>query len=211
MPSIMQRIRNWLEHHNPFEAPTVRTARRRLRDANAQYGTNNLEVRKVLGPNGEIQDLVGTRPAYPETVEEVPEDEVQWIRTQAAELRFVMQAFLGQNYPTWTLDDLDRAFEAWQQSKDQGRFTAETVVSITGAAFGEYCNQHLKTRWLIISDAAGREAAIRSPNNRVTGWPFSTVRKRVHARESGFFAPVYESLRRSVEETYADKEAFDSI
>jgi hypothetical protein len=57
----------------------------------------------------------------------------------------------------------------------------------------------------MISDAADRQAAIRSPNNRVTGWPFSTVRKRIHAGESGFFVPVYESLSRSVEETYADE------
>jgi hypothetical protein len=35
-------------------------------------------------------------------------------------------------------------------------------------------------------------------------WPFSTVRKRVHDNECNFFAGVYESLRRSVEETYAD-------
>ena len=99
---------------------------------------------------------------------------------------------------------MDRAFSAWQLSADKGRFTSDKVVEITGAAFGEYCNQQLKTHWRLISDPVGRQAAIRSPNNRVTGWPFSTVRKRIHAGESGFFAPVYESLRRSVEETYAD-------
>ena len=91
-----------------------------------------------------------------------------------------------------------------QELTADARFTAETVVSIAGAAFGEYCNQQLKTRWLLISDPVGRQATIRSPNNRVTGWPFSIVRKRIHAGESGFFAPVYKSLRRSVEETYAD-------
>jgi hypothetical protein len=44
----------------------------------------------------------------------------------------------------------------------------------------------------------------RSTNNRVTGWPFSTVRKRINAGEHDFFAAVYESLRRSVQETNAD-------
>jgi hypothetical protein len=77
-------------------------------------------------------------------------------------------------------------------------------VQITGAAFGEYLNQTLNTRWLIISDPAGRQLGIRSVNNRVTGWPHSTVRKRIDANEHQFFVTVYESLRRSIEEVYAE-------
>jgi Domain of unknown function (DUF3806) len=204
MLSFTQKIRHWLEDHNPFEAPSTRTARRRLRDANAQFGASNLKVRKELGPDGQGQNLIATRPVYPEIIEDPSREELQRIRTHADDLRYFMQAFLGQNYPTWTLNDLDLAFSAWQRSVDKGRFTPDTVVAITGAAFGEYCNEHLKTRWLMISDPAGRQLAVRSTNNRVTGWPHSTVRKRIDAGEHEFFAAVYESLRRSVEETYAD-------
>ena len=49
MPSIIRRIRHWLEDRNPFEASSTRTARRRLRDANAEFGETNLKVRKELG------------------------------------------------------------------------------------------------------------------------------------------------------------------
>jgi hypothetical protein len=49
----------------------------------------------------------------------------------------------------------------------QGRITAETIVSITGSAFGEYCNQHLKIGWLMILDATDRQAAIRSQKSYV--------------------------------------------
>ena len=80
-----------------------------------------------------------------------------------------MQAFLGSSIQSWTLEDLDRTFSAWQLSQEKGRFTPEKVIEITGAAFGEYCNTHLQTRWLIISDAVGRQLAVRSPNNRVLG------------------------------------------
>jgi hypothetical protein len=99
---------------------------------------------------------------------------------------------------------IDRTFSAWQVSGNKGRFTPEKVVQITGAAFGEYCNFHLNTRWLIISDPAGGQLAIRSPNNHVTGWPHTSVKKRIDAGEHNFFAIVYESLRRSVQEIYAD-------
>jgi Domain of unknown function (DUF3806) len=204
MPSITQRIRYWLEDHNPFEAPSTRSARRRLRESNAAYGESNTKIRRDIGPDGLGQGLVSTINPYAETVEELFESTRNDIRAAAAELPYLIQAFLGQNIPSWTLEDLDRTFSAWQLSADKGRFTEEKVVEITGAAFGEYCNLHLKTRWLIISDPAGRQAAIRSPNNRVTGWPFSTVRKRINAGEHDFFAAVYESLRRSVQETYAD-------
>jgi len=36
-----------------------------------------------------------------------------------------MRAFLGLKFPTWTLNDLDRAFSAWQLSGDKGRFTPD--------------------------------------------------------------------------------------
>jgi hypothetical protein len=84
------------------------------------------------------------------------------------------------------------------KASDKGRFTSEKVVHITAAAFGEYC-QHLKTRWLIVSDPAGRQLGIRSTDNRVTGWPHSTVRKRIAANEHQFFVAVYETLRRSIQ------------
>jgi hypothetical protein len=167
-------------------------------------GATNIKVRKELDPTGKVENIVATRPLWPETVEDPSDDELQRIRGYANDLGFFLQAFLGSNLTTWALSDLDRAFSAWQLSADQGRFTSERVVEITGAAFGEYCNRHLRSRWLMISDAAGSGAAIRSESSRVTGWPFSTVRKRIEDNECDFFVPVYESLRRSVEEPYAD-------
>jgi Domain of unknown function (DUF3806) len=204
VPSIIKTIRYWLEDHKPFEAASTRSARRRLRESNAAYGESNPHIRHEIGADGQRKGVISTIKPYPETVEEVWEDTLKDIRAEAAELPYLMQAFLSQNIRSWTLEDLDHTFSAWAGSPDKGRFTNEKVIQITGAAFGEYCNLHLKTRWLIISDPAGRQLAIRSPNNRVTGWPHSTVRKRIDAREHDFFATVYESLRRSVEETYAD-------
>jgi hypothetical protein len=204
MPSIAQRIRHWLQDHNPFENPSVRSARRRLRESNAAYDEANPQIRRELGPDGQRPELTSTIQPYPETVEDPSEETLKDIRAEAAELPYLMQAFLGQKMESWTPEDLDRTFSGWQRSAEKGRFTSEKVIQITGAAFGEYCNIHLQTRWLIVTDPAGRQLAIRSPNNRVTGWPHSTVKKRIDAGEHNFFANVYETLRRSVQETYAD-------
>jgi hypothetical protein len=204
MPSFTRRIRHWLEDHNPFEAPSTRSARRRLRVSNAAYGESNAQIRQEFGADGQRKGLISTIKPYPETAEEPSEATLDEIRAAAAEFPYLTQAFLGQNLQPSSPEQLDRAFGAWQLSADKGRFTPDKVVSIAGAAFGEYCNQHLKTRWLLVSDPAGRQLAVRSPNNRVTGWPHSTVKKRIDAGEHDFFAAVYESLRRSVEETYAD-------
>ena len=200
----MRRIRFWLEDHNPFENASTRSARQRLRESNAAYGESNPHVRHELGKDGQCKGLISTIKPCPETTEEPSEATFKDIRAAAAELPYLMQAFLGQSLQSWGLEHLDRAFSAWQLSADKGRFTPAKVVEITGAAFGEYCNLHLNTRWLMVTDPAGRQLAIRSSNNRVTGWPHSTVKKRVDAGQHDFFATVYESLRRSVQETYAD-------
>src|ERR1700730_2504397 len=204
MPSTMQRIRYWLEDHNPFEATSTRSARRRLRESNAAYGESNAQIMRELGPDGQRKGLTSTIKPYSETVEEPSEATLKDIRAAAAEFPYLTQAFLGHGLDSSSPEQLDRAFSAWQLSVDKGRFTPKKVVEITADGFGESCNLHLKTRWLMISDPAGRQLGVRSPNNRVTGWPHSTVKKRIDAEEHNFFATVYESLRRSVEETYAD-------
>ena len=202
--NLIQRVAAWLQDHNPFEAPSTRSARRRLRESNAAYGDTNAQIRRERRSDGQRKGLTSTIDPYPETVEELSDATLKEMRAAAAEFPYLMQAFLGKSLQFWSLEHLDRTFSAWQVSSDKGRFTPEKVVQITGAAFGEYCNLQLKTRWLIVSDPAGRQLAVRSPNNRVTGWPHSTVKKRIDAGEHDFFATVYESLRRSVQETYAD-------
>jgi hypothetical protein len=203
MPPILRRIRNWLNDHNPFEDASIRSARRRLRESNLAYGESDPKIQRMpsVNPRGELTSTISP---YAETVEEPLESTLTEIRSTAAEFPYLMQAFLGQNLRPCSPEHLDRTFSAWQRAADKGRFTAEKVIEITGAAFGEYCNLHLKTRWLIITDPAGRQLGIRSVDNRVTGWPHSTVRKRINAGEHEFFAKVYESLRRSVQETYTD-------
>jgi hypothetical protein len=175
-----------------------------LRDSNSVYGEAQPTIRKTTGADGQTAGLTSTIKPYSETIEELVESTCDEIRAEAAEFPYLSQAFLGQSISSGTPELLDQAFSAWQRSADKGRFTSDKVVRITGAAFGEYCNQHLKTRWLIIADPAGRQLAIRSQNNRVTSWPHSAVQKRIAANEHQFFVTVYESLRRSIQETYAD-------
>ena len=126
--------------------------------------------------------------------------EVDQLNADASELQYFSQAFLGRILPDWTLADLDIAFEAWHQSMDRGRFSPPVVTRITGAAFGIYCNRSLEMRWLAITDVGGRDLVVRSQDDRVTGFPFSTVAKRIDDKETGFFVPVFNLLKQSVAE-----------
>jgi len=107
MPSITQRIRYWLEDHNPFDDPSTRSARRRLRESNAAYGDTNAQIRHELVADGQRKGLISTIKPYPETVEELSEATLKDIRAAAAELPHLMQAFLGQNPQLWSLEQLD--------------------------------------------------------------------------------------------------------
>ncbi len=130
--------------------------------------------------------------------------ESEALNADARELPYLFQAFLGTLLHDWTLADLDRVFEAWHQSANRGRFSPHVVMRITGVAFGNYCNGHLQMRWVAITDALGRDLGVRSLDDRVTGFPFSTVQKRIDANETGFFVPVFEHLRESVAEASAN-------
>lgn len=182
------------------EPKTVRSARKRLRDIHAAYGGKNIEIVERLDSSGKVASFIANASSPEELVEDLSTAESEAIDADAAQLQYFFQAFLAKPLPHWTLAHLDEAFEAWHHSSDRGRFSPRVVMRITGAAFGNHCNVRLKTRWVAITDALGRDIAIRSPDGRITGFPFSTVQKRINANETGFFERVFALLRESFDE-----------
>jgi Domain of unknown function (DUF3806) len=182
------------------EPKTVRSARKRLQDIHTAYGGGKIEIVERFDSFGNTISFTASASAPEESVEDLLSSEFKAIEADAAQLQFLFQAFLGRSVPHWTLTDLDEAFEAWYRSVDRGRFSPGVVMRITGAAFGNHCNVQLETRWVAITDALGRDIAIRSPDGRVTGFPFSTVQKRIHSNETWFFGRVFAHLRESFDE-----------
>jgi len=176
---------------------TLSSARERLRVSQSKYGGEPPQIKPVLGPAGEVTAWTATVEATPESVETLSQTEVEQLNADASEIQYFFQAFLGRTLPDWTLADLDLAFEVWHQSTDRGRFSPQVVTRITGAAFGNYCNCSLDMRWLAITDLGGRDLAVRTQDDRVTGFPFSTVTKRIDDKETGFFVPVFNLLKQS--------------
>jgi hypothetical protein len=197
---IFDIIRRKLKQLAAGELRTARSARKRLRRIHAAYGFKNIEIKEQVGPLDEVKAFTASGAAIEEAVEDLSSVESEVVNADAAELQYLFQAFLGTILENWTVADLDRVFKAWHQSAHRGRFSPHVVMRITGAAFGNHCNAHLQMRWVAITDALGRDAAVRSLDNLVTGFPFSTVKKRIDANETGFFVPVFEHLRESIAE-----------
>jgi len=141
----------------------------------------------------------GYLPAPAQTVELPGDEQLRALDEKAAGVNGFLLAFTGRDPgPQWTLEDLDAAFTAWLTAENRKYYSKQTVIAITGAAFGTYLVKHLGMRWLWLTDGDGSAWAVRDANDTVTSFPHHTVAKRIDDSESGFFLSVFRYLRSEV-------------
>ena len=96
------------------------------------------------------------------------------------------------------LKDHDLAFRAWQTSKAP-QHSNEQVVEILGGYLGNKCVVDLEMEWVTVTDEYGTDYAVRSKSAEVMAFPFSTVMKRIEAKEHDFLHGVYHTLKHTLD------------
>ncbi|GAA0756868.1 DUF3806 domain-containing protein [Ideonella azotifigens] len=177
-----------------FGKPTQRSA---LARQNAQLEGKTLLAQKrqsIPSPDGPVEAFIATIEPSPETMVALSDAETAPILENASFAGAFINVFLGTSSPGWTLQNLDQAFEAWLSGKDKHGYSSDAVVEILGAAFGQYCIEHLHMQWIKLTDQYGTTLAVNGIDRQFRGFPYHTISKRIESGEFGFFSPVYAAL-----------------
>jgi hypothetical protein len=184
-------VSNIIDAVRRIGSPTQKSA---LKRQDAQ-----LEGKVVLGrwqthvndPLGDTTVFTATIAPVEETVVILSEEEVRPISENAVYgLRF-LRAFGVTSGSQWSLDDLDKAFEAWLLAPDKLGYSDEAVMELLGAMFGHYCATQLNMRWIRLTDGDGTTLAIDGVEREFRAFPYQVISKRIADREFGFFRPVF--------------------
>lgn len=185
-------IRMFLERVGIAHTTTERTAKERLE--------RSLEGKTILGrgrrklPGQDRRSFFATVAPYPELIRRASPKELAAVKENAALIGPFLERYTEYGGGFWTLKHLDAAFGNWLESGEKAPYTDEAVVQIAGAAFGEYCAEHLNMEWVFVEDADGGALAVMGIERNFKGFPHFSVRKRIPLGEYGFFEPVFESL-----------------
>ena len=185
--------RAFLERIGLAHTATERTAKERL-ERGLEGKTILSKGRRKL-PGQDKASFVATVAPYPETLRSASADELAAVKENAALIQAFLKKYGEYRGGPWGLKDLDAAFESWIKSDRKAPYTDEAVIQITGAAFGEYCAQHLNMEWVLVEDADGKALAVVGVEKNFKGFPHFTVRKRIPVGEYGFFEPVFALLK----------------
>jgi hypothetical protein len=155
--------------------------------------------KEVLGRRREIVDgefgranaFIAMTAPLEESVSVLSADEIRPINENVVYGVQFLEAFGIASGESWTLTDLDSAFEAWVLAIDKLGFTDEAVIELLGAMFGHYCTVRLNMRWIKLSDVDGTTLAIEGVDREFRGFPFQAISKRITASEYGFFVPIF--------------------
>lgn len=180
-------IRTLLERIGLANTPTERTAKARM-----ESGLEGKEVvgrRRVKLPGQDKAAFVATVKPYPETISSPSPEQLAAVKENAALIEPFLRGYSNYTGGSWGLAELDKAFEGWITSGEKAPYDDEAVVQIAGAAFGEYCAQHLNMEWVLVDDADGQVLGIIGVEKNFKGFPHVTVRKRIPVHEHGFFEP----------------------
>ena len=157
--------------------------------------------RTIQTEDGEIETTVQTVDPTPQSVRDFGPEEKAWLDQgiAAAQGLGVKYGSSGPLNPA----ELDVVFSRWFHEEGE-KEDGDLIANALGAAYGEWLIEECGFKWVFITDEHGSKHAIRHAVGEVTGFPRSSVQKRIEAREEGFFvnlhAGILDQLRRSTEE-----------
>jgi hypothetical protein len=182
--------------------PTERSALRRQDEQLAGHAV--LARGRTVGrtDSGSAEQFTATINAVEESVNPLSDDQVRAIEENASLAIDFVRASGVTPAEALTLDDLDCAFATWLHGDDDRGYSAESVVELLGAVFGQFCVEKLHMRWVTIEDADGTVIALQGREKDVRGFPYHSIEKRIADRETGFFRAVFAALQDAAGKDY---------
>jgi hypothetical protein len=92
---------------------------------------------------------------------------------------------------------LDQTYAAWLANPRQD-LEATGVFNAIGVAFGQYLVDHAGMRWVVYSKDGETNIAAYRAQGKVVVFPTHLIRKRYFSRETGFLAPMYYDMVKSM-------------
>jgi hypothetical protein len=169
--------------------PMQQRALRLLRNISASK-TVLSEQRMRVGPSG-VEAFRVTVAPYPITRRAIGQDLAEHLEQMRMEVPAFLRHFGVDTETPWTLEHLDEGFARWLSSPERAGYDDEAVTQILGAAFGAYCIEALQMQWVLLTDQDGTDLAIEGTEHAFRAFPMHSVRKRIRARETGFFVGVF--------------------
>ena len=120
--------------------------------------------------------------------------ESQWRGQQLEAARQLVERYCGTSELPPTLASLDAAVDGWTDDATDDRPEANDLVNAVGVAFGHHLAKAAGLTWVMATDEAGTELALRREAGDVLVYPCNLVAKRIVDAERGFVQPVYDEL-----------------
>jgi len=182
--------------------PTEQSALRRQDEQLAGHAVLARGRTVVRTDSGSAEQFTATIDAVEESVNPLSDDQARAIEENASLAVDFVRASGVTPAEALTLDDLDCAFANWLQGDDDRGYSAEAVVELLGAAFGQLCVEKLYMRWVTIEDAHGTVIALQGREMDFRGFPYHSIEKRIADRETGFFRAVFVALQDAAGKDY---------
>jgi hypothetical protein len=128
--------------------------------------------------------------------------ELEWIRGRLYEVRQLAPIDGADDDDGLSPEDLDAGFEAWMRdwmmTPQRVRSSASPAVKAFSVAFGQILVDRLSLEWALVTDQNTTDLAVRGQPGDIVLFPARLVAKRFEARATGFFRPLYDSIREQV-------------
>jgi hypothetical protein len=104
----------------------------------------------------------------------------------------------GNNFDSKTLD---LALDRWRRDPDSTKKTAEEIVDIIGAAFGQGIVDELDCEWKILTDEYGDSFVVIHKKYFVNGFPFSSVEKAATETEPRSLNDIKTLIKKAIQDS----------
>ena len=151
---------------------------------------------------GTVEYTQTVEDAAAETVRDLGEAELERIASEASRLRDWSERYPHEAVTPGqvSIPILDFLWNEWLDDERPDRPSGEEAIRVLGSAFGHLLTLELDMRWVEVTDQYGTAVGVRAGVGDVTGYPYSSVEKRVETGGRYFFGDIHSVLAAQIAE-----------
>lgn len=131
--------------------------------------------------------------------------EREWLNNNLTGIRGLVSSIIG-------LDDIDcllpsyleESYKVWFASHNRGVDDPNPMINAFGIGFGQYLVDNNNLEWKNLQDEFGTEIAVYRTPGDILLFPPNLVAKRYEKEEIEFFVPLYNGIKKQIEEIHSN-------
>lgn len=166
------------------------------------FGCKSQSKKETIVSDGKsINVTTSTSENYKIDLADLNNEQVKFIQDKLVEAKILIRKYYQDSIDKlFDSKIIDQVLSNWRNDMSKDKKSAEEIIDIFGAAFGQGIVDELNCEWKVLTDQYGTDLTVVNKRFVVNGFPFSSVQKVVKEDNPRSLDDIKLVLKKQIEE-----------